>query len=184
MEKSGNTKEVAIQRQCLHVLIWVLLLSGSGIAAEEPGAPLSIYFELLGNGGAYSINADYRLREDCSVRLGFVTWSASGFFGENNHLTAFPLLVNYLYGSGNHWLELGVGVLYGHYRASSDYGDVLRDYNFTTLTGSLSYRYQRPHGGQFFKVGLTPLYPLGREDRRYPTEGFLPLIGVSWGYSF
>lgn len=171
-------------RLCLNVLIWMLLMTGSGFAAEERGAPLSIFFELFGNGGAYSINADYRIREDYSVRFGMVTWNTSGLFGGSNHLTAFPFLVNYLYGSGNHWLELGGGVLYGHYKERSDFGETLDDYDFTTLTGSLSYRYQRPQGGQFFKVGLTPLYPLGKEDRKYPTDGFLPWIGVSWGYSF
>ncbi len=171
-------------RRGMYVLIFTLMMTGSGFAAEKPEAPLSIFFELFGNGGIYSINADYRIREDCSVRLGIVTWNTSGFFGGSNHLTAFPLLVNYLYGSGNNWLELGGGLLYGHYKELSDFGDVLNDYDFTTLTGSLSYRYQRPQGGQFFKVGLTPMYPLGRKDRKYPADGFLPWIGVSWGYSF
>lgn len=171
-------------RSSLYVLICILLMTGRGFAAEGTVAPLSIFFELFGNGGAYSVNADYRIREDCSVRLGVVTWSTSGFFGANNHLTAFPLMANYLYGSGNNWLELGGGVLYGHYKARSDFGEVLDDYNFTTLTGTLSYRYQRPQGGYFFKAGLTPLYPLGNKDKKYPGDGFLPWMGVAWGYSF
>jgi hypothetical protein len=177
----------AVLKRSLQAVLFLLLTTGSGFAAEEKMAPLSMFFELLGNGGAYSINADYRIQENCSVRLGIVTWKASGLFGANDHLTAFPLLVNYLYGSGNHWLELGGGVLYGRYKVTSGFGDVLEDYNFTTLTGTLSYRYQRPHGGLFFKAGLTPLYPLGSEAKKYPaeaTEDFLPWAGIAWGYTF
>lgn len=171
-------------RRIIKILICIMLIAGNGFAAEKPEAPYTIFLELLGNGGLYSINADYRFREDGSIRLGFVNWNAGGFFGNSESLTAFPLLANYLYGSGNSWLELGAGILYGHYQEKSSIGNTMNDYNFTTLTGSISYRYQRPNGGFFFKAGLTPLYPLGPEGKRYPTDGPMPWVGVSLGYSF
>lgn len=173
-----------MRRGGLAGLLWVVLSAGSGWAADRPEAPYSLYFELFGNGGIYSVNADYRLSEDFSARLGFVSWSASGFFGDRERLTAFPILVNYLYGRGNHWLETGLGVLTGHFKKRNAFGDTIENYTFTTLTGSIAYRYQRPAGGYFFKAGLTPMYSWAGEEKSYPDDGFLPWFGVAWGVSF
>lgn len=168
------------------VMVWLLSVGGSqAVAATKVDAPFTLYAELLGNGGIYSLNADYRLAPTCSVRLGYVGWSAASLFSTTEKLTAFPLLVNYLKGDGNHLFEAGLGVLLGHYESTTSTGQTIDDYTFTTLTGSLAYRYQRPDGGPFFKVGLTPFYSWAQEEKSYPEEaGFFPWFGLALGYSF
>lgn len=167
-------------------MVWLLSIGCSqAVAATKVEAPLALYLELLGNGGLYSYNLDYRLAPVCSVRLGYVDWHASSFFSTEEKLTAFPVMVNYLRGEGNHLFEAGIGVLHGHFESTTSYGQVIDNYTFTTLTGSLAYRYQRLDGGPFFKVGLTPFYSLAREEKSYPEEaGFLPWFGLAFGYSF
>ena len=177
-------KRATIRRMIFMVSACLVLNIGCGHAMEEADAPVTIFLELLGNGGIYSVNADYRLAPACSVRLGYVAWHAAGFFDEHEELTAAPLLVNFLAGQGNHWLEAGVGVLYGHFKSKNSRGELIENYTFTTLTGSLAYRYQRPHGGAFFKAGLTPFYSFAKDDKAYPEDGLLPWFGLAGGYSF
>jgi len=170
------------RQRCLLALAALLLGGNEASAAGE--APLTLFFELFGNGAVYSVNADYRLTEASSLRLGFGTANYSEFFGGQSKITTVPLLANYLRGHGNHWLEVGGGVTWGHLKKTGAGGDVLEDYDFFSLTGSIAYRYQRPGGGYFFKAGLTPFYSFAAEDKAYPEEGFLPWMGVAWGYSF
>lgn len=177
-------KWVRIRQVPFLISCWLLLTISCGQAAEESDAPVSLFFELLGNGGAYSINADYLLAPAYSVRIGYVTWTAPHLFGGYEELTAFPLLINYLIGRGNHKLETGAGILYGHYKSANSGGELTEDYTFATLTGTLSYRYQRPHGGFFFKAGLTPFYSFANEEKAYPEDEFFPWFGISWGFSF
>jgi len=166
------------------LMLLFIIGCGQALAAGETITPLTIYAELLGNGGAYSLNVDYRFKRTGSVRVGYVAWHAAGIFGTHEELTAMPVLVNYLAGRGNHLLELGAGVLVGHYRSENSLGETDDNYGFTTLTGSVSYRYQRPEGGAFFKAGVTPFYSWAGEDKAYPEEGLFPWFGIAWGYSF
>lgn len=136
---------------------WLFLLLivslPSKVDAQEAGpVPNVVYAELLGNalyGG--SINYERMLTPQFSGRVG-----ASPF-------GAFPVMLNYLPGQGQHSAELGLGVLAG-----------ASDENLLG-TATLGYRYQPPVGRMVFRIGWTPL--IG-------AEGVATWLGVSAGLAF
>ena len=72
-----------------------------------------IYFELLGNGGLYSINYERYLSENLTIRVGATDWELhlnGGMLSINEHVTVFPMLVNWIHGETEHKTELGAGI--------------------------------------------------------------------------
>lgn len=134
----------------------------------------AIYAELGGAGLIWTVNYDTRFSEaddKLGARIGF------GFFDDAIHI---PLQLNYLFGEGNHKLELGLGTtvfFIGEGRISSE--DV-------AASAALMYRFQKKEGGFLFRVGLSPSVFL----TGYGGEGgdiqkifwFWP--GISAGYKF
>ncbi|HUG36679.1 MAG TPA: hypothetical protein VML54_07000 [Candidatus Limnocylindrales bacterium] len=174
----------------------VLLLCGALLPAgnshgQTPNsrAPAwnSIYLEVLGNGGLYSVNFERKVSDRIALRAGLASWSASSFFtDEERSLTVLPLLASYLQGSGNHRAEVGAGFLVGRQTIEAAFSNASESSTIVNLTGALGYRYQRPHGGLVFRAGFTPFYSLSPsdEDTAYPDKGFFPSVGVSFGYAF
>ncbi len=172
------------------VLLLILLVASTRelpAQAGEPGARNAIYVELLGNAVLFgSINYDRMLSENISVRVG-----------------ASPLLAlamgNYLTGSGNSRLEIGLGVsrLYRReigpgsqregppeqyqYEVCEQQGEcrtVEVPERITVApmgTATVGYRYQPRGGGLLLRVGLTPI--IGR-------HGITPWVGASLGLAF
>lgn len=132
----------------------------------------SVYLEILGQGGIYSLNYDRLFSEYFGGRIGF---SAFTSIFESSFLLV-PITANYLVGSKNHHLELGAGVVFG----SIDFNDSESDAKGSALieTATIGYRYQPKQDGFLFRIGFTPLIRLGSDG------DFLPWGGLSVGYSF
>jgi|GEM_PF-1928229 len=167
--------------------------AGAPLAPRAAGAQLaganSVYAELLGNGGGYSVNYDRRLGAGAaSVRVGVGSWqTTSGLFfstsDERQRFVTVPVLLNMLTGTGTHHLELGGGVLLGSQTTTRGSGASERS-AIVTATGTLGYRRQRPGRGWVFRAGLTPFHGFGTEEEAYPERGFYLSGGLSVGYSF
>lgn len=166
----------------------VLLLSGGAAAAEWPvmSARNHLFFEALGNGGAYSINYERLLTDRWTLRLGFADWSADGLWSnsEKTYLMV-PVTSSLLFGRGSNFLEVGGGVVWGRITKDYDNGTQPTERRrITNLTGIFGYRHQPPAGGFVFRIAFTPFYSLDSEQDAWPDENFTPFLGVSWGGAF
>jgi len=140
-----------------------------------------IYFELLGNAGAYSINYETRFSNQnrgLGGRIGLA-------FGKTDGDTrlAIPLMLNYLLGKpeGRHFLEIGAGATYisleGATFSVNDEEIIFNDKIYGTL--SIMYHNHPPFGGFMWKIGFTPF--IGDFENR---NGFLEWFGIGLGYAF
>lgn len=154
--------------------------------SQEDIAKTSIYLEILGNGGVYSINVERKLTSNFYGRIGMGNWSSANFlnFGESSFVT-FPVMGNMLFGSGSSKLEIGAGFLLGRYSFESAFGEENdRKATIFSFTGVAGYRYHKPEGGFMVRAGLTPFLDLTGDEDAYPDTGLFLSGGVSVGYSF
>jgi len=181
-----------------HLLISMHLLFISGLfsvkAQELVPEPKrnTIFVELLGNGGIYSLNFDRILISKEKWKLaGRVGFTYHNFFDDlNSQFYGIPLEVSYLLGRSNHFLETGLGVT-PVYDTSDGFeqNSPKQETLFIITPVRIGYRYQRKEGGFFFKAGWTPQfyksYPL--DTYNFPkNKGKIILImgGIGAGYTF
>ena len=120
----------------------------------------SIYFELAGK-GVYSLNVDFRKKETHAISIGIQYFDA-----------IWPSVMYYYFGGKRYRFETGLGVS----------GIITVDgLEAMCFNGVIGYRYQKKKGW-IFRTGFTPFFgiPLTSEGDYI----FLPLIGLSLGYSF
>ncbi len=151
----------------------IIVLSCSAFPQSHPN---SVYVELLGNGGLYSINYDRLFTETIGGRIGFMYFSSDRglIILTDVELFLFPVMLNFFLGSGNHRLELGVGPVFGTASAGI-FGSETTSGSGIFGTAVIGYRYQSTRGGLVFKIGFTPLIGAGE---------FKPWGGMSIGFSF
>lgn len=176
------------------VFLVFLTLSQSTFAQTEPGtftAKNAIYLELGGSSGIYAINYGKifhqkgRLKLNASV--GFSIWPNEKIDSKTIWLPAVPLEISALYGKSNHHLEMGFGF--------TSYLDKTTAINSETFELSdkvvfgaiipvrIGYRYQKPVGGFFFRIGYTPLFNVPvRAGKSWSFDPYW--AGVSFGKSF
>jgi hypothetical protein len=126
----------------------------------------SIYAELGGNSGIYSLNYDYTLSMSEKTQIAF--GSGFGFYGIVQERTFSSMKniyyltpsLNFLYGRNSHHLEAGINVLL--------IGATIPSLRF-------GYRYQPVKGGFLFRVAFTPILLAGMP---------IPWGGLSLGYTF
>ena len=155
--------------------------SGSSDGREAKNA---IYLDLAGPGLFYSINYDRVIVDDVSARIGFsyLSIGASADSGSGSTASAefsyiaIPITVSYLgLGSESNMFEVGGGGVILNVKGSGivESSEASTDVNgsFTTLglTALAGYRHQPPDGGFVFRIGASPVKPLGA-----------PLL--PWGY--
>ncbi len=152
-------------------VIVFLMIGHSSAYSQDKIAINTVFFELIGNGGIYSINYDRLMSNSTSVRLGFsYVPSSNGIYS-----ITFPIMLNDLEGQNNSKLELGVGAMFFHV---SQWWFPFLDANVSSgifICGTIGYRYQKKEGGSFFRIGFTPYYGYGF---------FFPCIGISIGKTF
>jgi len=141
--------------------------SSAGIPQESIKIPdweptTSLYFELLGK-GIYSINVDFRKTKTRAFGIGIE-------YFENAFL---PSLMFYHFGGKKFTFETGGGL-----SVVIDQTDGLKGMG---IHGVIGYRYQVKKG-VLFRIGFTPLIGIPFTD----SGNFVvvPLIGISYGYSF
>lgn len=138
----------------------------------HPG--IAVYPELVGK-GFFSFNMDFPIKNNHRFSFG-ITWLDYSFEEHENYSVGGSgaptagLMYYYLKGKNNSYLELGGGFSLYH-RLDLDY----QEDSPLSLHGTISYRYQQKDG-LLFRVGFTPFYRVN--------SWFLPLFGVSLGYSW
>lgn len=150
----------------------------------------AVYLDLGGNAGQYAFTYGKLFYQKGALKMmgsvGFSLW-ADRVEESTVFNPAVPLEVSGLIGSGNHHLELGLG-LTPHLATSQDFNAETLELEDKVVFGSLiplriGYRYQKPEGGFFFRVGYTPFFKVpvgGIED-----WVFTPIFaGLSIGKSF
>lgn len=148
--------------------------------AQEQIAKNAVYGEIAGNGGLYSINYERAFTPKLLLRVGFASWSTTADFGGEKSYTTIPVMINSLFGGGNHKIEGGLGFMLGSEKHSGNEAWPKSNETIFALTGTAGYRYQKPAGGIIFRAGLTPFVNIG--DAEYPD--FNISAGGSVGYAF
>ena len=151
----------------------VIILSCPAFSQSKPN---SLYIELLGNGGLYSVNYDRLFTENLGGRIGVMYLSSLDFiFSSVDNLLLVPITLNYFVGN-NHKLELGGGVVIVSADKIGSFGINTRS-GGTAIggTATIGYRYQKSDGGFLFRIGFTPIFS---------DTDFVPSGGLSLGFSF
>jgi hypothetical protein len=175
----------------LFILLCFVFLVQFSVLAQVP-ASQSVYVELGGAGLAYSFNYDFRFDKNdinsWGMRMGAGGWATN--WGNRERLLTMPFQINKLFGSQQHFFELGGGATFVYYRDqwnNSWSGETIlyKDFDFILNTGdtpafmgTLNFGYRRipVDGGFTFKANLTPIFN---------QNGFWPLwVGVGFGYAF
>jgi hypothetical protein len=171
-----------------------LTLSQFTFAQTEPEAftaKNTIYLELGGSSGIYAVNYSKIFHQKGKLKLnasaGFSMLPSEKINSKNIWLPAIPLEVAALYGKSNHHLEMGFGF--------TSYLDKTTAINSETFELSdkvvfgaiipvrIGYRYQKPEGGFFFRIGYTPFFNVPvREGKSWSFDPYW--AGVSFGKSF
>jgi hypothetical protein len=153
-------------------------------SSNEREAKNAIYLDLAGPGLFYSINYDRVIVDDVSARIGFsyLSIGASADSGSGTTASAefsyiaIPITASYLgLGSESNMFEVGGGGIIMNFKGSglveSSDASAGASASHTTLglTAMAGYRHQPADGGFVFRIGASPVMPLG--------AGFLP-----WGY--
>jgi hypothetical protein len=156
------------------------------VAAQTPETPFltrnAYYVEAGGNALLYSVNYERMVAAGLSARVGLSLVPAwIPFAGDDGGdggalLVMVPVQAGYVFGTGNHHLEIGAGATFGN--ASMDIGSLEGKENWVFGTGTIGYRFQRPEGGSLFRLTVTPLFI------EVLDVGMIPMIGLSYGRSF
>ena len=174
-----------MKKYALKTLLSVLTITGSLLAGSPAKGQTSndslkrnaVYIELLGQGVLYSVNYDYRIKENIALRAGLTTYGIN-FFSKSN-VTGFPMMLNYLSGKRKGHFEAGIGfmpLLVTEETGWFSWEDDKKKQSEVDVIGNinLGYRYQPRTGGFVFRFNFTPL--IG------PTV--IPWAGMSFGYGF
>ena len=136
----------------------------------------TVYLEIGGPGLAATINFDKRFGSaDRSDGLGYRI--GAGYYNTGaNWVATVPFQVNYLYGNGVSFLELGAGTTFVRSQGSTK-GVTFEFDNITGFiaTALIGYRYQQGDGGINFRISFCPIY----YDDGLTFDG-----GLSIGYTF
>ncbi len=187
LPRSSGNLDAGLYSLVLTLLIFAVT-PAKAQQAQEQLRRNSIFLEVGGNGGFYSLNYDRMLLEAEYWRLAgragvmyYSTVSGGREEGRSSWL-AVPLEVSWLHGRKSHFLELGLGVtpLYQKYPQE---GSVAPESELRLLpVGRLGYRYQQREGGMFYKAGFTPMAQFSKE-RNLGHSTLLPWFGLAVGYT-
>jgi len=159
------------------LIVFFVFLSHLSFAQKSDSLGTAIYFELVGK-GFFSANVDFSIGNKSRLTLG-ITALDHEFEKENEIDEEYPnsvlptpsLMYFHLIGRNKHYFEAGLGfsispVFWKNYSEN--------DSPFS-VHGALGYRYHASDK-MFFRAGITPFYRVN--------WAFLPLVGVSLGYSW
>lgn len=182
------------QKAFISVLILTFAISLGATAQTEPGtftAKKGVYLEVGGSSGFYAINYSKIFHQKGKLKLsasaGFSMWRHEKLDSRTTWLPTVPLEMTAFYGKSNHHLEMGIG--FTPYLGTSldlvsetiGYRDIVVIDAFIPLR--VGYRYQKPEGGFFFRLGYTPIIDF--PPRTGGNWSFNPYwAGLSFGKSF
>jgi hypothetical protein len=175
------------------VLAFILSISLEATAQTEPETftkKSGIYLELGGSSGRYALNYNRIFHQKGKLKLnasaGFSMWPKK-FDSKTIWLPTVPIEVSAFYGKSNHHLELGMGVTSYLTRSLAFDSETFENIDKVVFDAAIpvriGYRFQKPEGGFFFRLGYTPVINLPTGGRG--EWGFDPYwAGISFGKSF
>jgi hypothetical protein len=143
----------------------------------------AVYLEVLGNGGAFSLNYERMVTPAVGVRAGVANWSTQD--SEKTTVTTVPLTVSYVFDGRFAGMEVGGGLTLGSKKEEERpyHGGAwltTESQTIVDLAAILGYRWVRP-SGWLFRVAFTPFLALSGD---YPDSGFFPSVGLTVGRVF
>jgi hypothetical protein len=163
--------------------------------SEEFTARNALYLEIGGSSGRYAVNYNRIFYQKDKLKLtvsaGFALWHYTVDLGPEYKRTswhpAIPIELTTFWGKSKHHLEFGVGFV-PYWEPIGQIAPVTLEISEKTVFNAniplrLGYRYQKPEGGFFFRVGYTPYFILpvgGREEWVFEPR----FAGISIGKSF
>lgn len=196
--------EEDMSRYCLITLLVflfvVIAFSIGAFAQSEPQifeAKSAVYLELGGSSGRYAVNYSRIIRQKGKLKLnasaGFTLLKYTYSIGprgpkETTWLPAIPVEFTAFWGRSNHHLEIGIAVVsylenIPHFETGPPIQETRKTVYGAAFPLRIGYRYQKPGGGFFYRVGYTPFFspPVrGRENWVFEPR----FAGVSIGKSF
>lgn len=178
------------------VLFLIFAISFRGTAQTEAvnfTAKQAVYLEVGGNAGQYAFNYGRLIFLKRAFKVigsvGFSLW-AEPIEGPTIWNPAIPLEVSTLFGAKKHHLEIGLGItpfLQAGVNSSWESGNLVQSKGANHVGAILpirvGYRYQKPEGGFFFRVGYTPFFAMPTKTRE--DWAFQPVFaGLGLGVSF
>lgn len=166
----------------LLILVFIHFFYGSAFAQElnnQNNAGNAMYVE-LGGKGFFSFNADFRINDKHRFSVGVTSLDYDVLSKDNkNDIVAKNwfspgIMYYYLPGQGANRFELGAGISISP-NLNHTYDSDIHSDSPISLHGVIGYRRQVKESF-FFRAGATPFYR--------PKVWFLPLIGLSFGYSW
>lgn len=156
----------------------------------------AIFFEGGGNAGRFAISYGrifhQKERFKLSGSVGFFMWpdkidSSPTSTNSTSWLPWVPLEISGFWGKSKHHLEIGAGItpyLESIIQLDPNSLEVSEKITFASLIPiRIGYRYQKPEGGIFFRVGYTPFLALYFGETG--SSQFYPIFaGISLGKSF
>ena len=182
------------QKAFISILILAFAISLGATAQTEPGtftAKKGVYLEVGGSSGIYAINYSKIFHQKGKLKLnasaGFSMWRDQLNDFKTIWLPVIPLEFSALYGKSNHHLELGLGFTSYLGRTFDINSETFEKKDIVVIDAFIplrvGYRYQKPEGGFFFRVGYTPIIDF--PPRTGGNWSFNPYhAGVSFGKSF
>ncbi|WPR76406.1 hypothetical protein [Algoriphagus sp. NG3] len=174
------------------LLVLAIAISFGATAQTETFiARNAVYLEVGGSSGRYAANYSKIFHQKGKLKLnasaGFSMWRNEKLDSRTSWLPAIPLEVTAFYGKSNHHLEMGFGFtsFLGTSLAidSETYETIDKVVFSAAIPLRIGYRYQKPEGGFFFRVGYTPIIDF--PPRTGGNWSFNPYwAGVSFGKSF
>jgi hypothetical protein len=174
MALTNNSEEEEMKKLKTSTILslLVIVLSSTTLSQSKPN---SIYLELVGSGGLYSVNYDRMFTDNIGARIGFMYFDSEWLlFFTDVEMFLIPTTLNFLVGSGKHKFELGAGPVF-IFGSVSFFGSDPVSGSGVGWTGTIGYRYQPNEGGFMWRIGFTPFLAGGE---------FFPSGGISLGYGF
>ncbi len=149
----------------------------------------SVYLELGGTGGVYSICYDrlfdIKEKKKNSFSIG-LSYLQGVIYEKDLRIFALPFSRNTIY---FRYLEIGLGItptLIAEIKPAYQHGSVVGSYTelepLLFLSPKLGFRYQKNDGGFFFRAALTPMFSLISNSFLY--RSVYPWAGLSFGKTF
>ncbi|HWY11452.1 MAG TPA: hypothetical protein VN026_09010 [Bacteroidia bacterium] len=136
----------------------------------------TIYLEAYGQGCFNSLSFDRLYRINKKIKSSFTAGvTLMPLLNKPDHILAIgtPVSYNWLFGQKKHHFELGVGLTFLSVTNQVQFSN--ESVKFTTFvtnsyvyfTPKISYRFQNPNGGLFFRVSFTPPIALYNREGAY-----------------
>lgn len=170
-------------------LALVLTLTTLQSFSQNPSIKGSTFFiEAGGNTFFYSLNYDRLLKVADKWRLAGRVGAMylNTFTAQNRNIFAIPIEFSYLRGKQNNFFEVGLGFTAYYDRYSYNNPSIpIRDNEVKDLIPMavlrIGYRHQKPDGGLFYKVGLTPLAGIVLDVRQGADNSSPERFAEPWG---